>query len=499
MIGRDDQYLEALERAHRAHLDAGHALRAVRCAFWISVNLVRRGEMGRGGGWLARARRLLDGQEAHCAEHGYLLIPTVFEQAAGGEPEAAAATAAAAAEVGERLGDRDLFALAVHTQGHVLIRAGRIEKGLGLLDEAMVAVTAGELSPIATGLVYCGAIDACQEAYELGRAQEWTAALTQWCERQPDLVAFTGRCLVHRAEIMQLRGAWPEALEEARRAGERCARAMSRLAAGEASYRQGELHRLRGELGAAEEAYREASGWGCEPQPGLALLRQAEGDDEAAAAALRRAAAETAEPLRRARLLPAMVEILLATGEIGEARAASGELEQIAQVHRSRVLDAIVARARGAVHIAEGESGAALAELRRAWRTWQDLEAPYEAARVRVLVSVACGALGDQDSAALELEAARAAFEELGAVADLGLVDSLTDDAAAGAGDAQGLTARELEVLRFVAAGETNRAIAAQLVLSERTVDRHVSNILAKLGVRTRAAATAYAYEHQLL
>ncbi len=421
----------------------------------------------------------------------------MFQHEAAADFEAAAATAAEAAAIGERFGDRDLFALAVHEQGHIQIRSGQVEAGLALLDEAMVAVTAGELSPIVTGLVYCGVIAGCQEAYELRRASEWTTALTRWCEQQPGMVAFTGRCLVHRAEIMQLHGDWPDALEEARRAAERFGQQMDRAAAAEARYRQGEVHRLQGDWAAAEAAYREASRSGWEPQPGLALLWLARGDGDAACAAMRRVVGETTEPLRRAGLLPAYVEILLAVGDSEEARRACLELDEIARGYESGMLGAMAAHATGAVDLSEGDARAALVALRHAAKVWREHEAPYEEARVRVLLGLACRALGDEESARLELDAARAGLQQLGAGPELARIDALTRTTASG--DAHELTARELQVLRMVAAGATNKAIAAELVLSDRTVDRHVSNIFAKLRVSSRAAATAYAYEHELV
>ena len=259
------------------YLDAGAGLRAVRCAFWIGLNLVLRGEMGRATGWLARARRLVEREGHDCVERGFLLLPLMFEHEAAGDNEAAIAAGAEAVAIGERFGDADLFALAAQEQGILLIETGRVVEGLRLLDEAMVAVTAGELSPIVNGFVYCGVIMGCQAAYEPRRAQEWTAALTRWCEQQPDMVSFSGTCLVHRAEIMQLHGAWPDALQEARRAGERCALAMNESGTANARYRQGEVHRLRGEFAAAEEAYGDARRGGCEPQPGLSLLWLAQG------------------------------------------------------------------------------------------------------------------------------------------------------------------------------------------------------------------------------
>ena len=237
MLNRDDDYVLALERAHRAHLDAGAAARAAWCAFWIGLNLFPRGEAGPAMGWFGRGRRLVDREGLDCVERGYLLIPDLLGHVAAGDAEGAHAIATRMAEIAARFGDRDLLALAVHEQGHALVRQGRVDEGLGLIDETMVAVTAGELSPIVTGIIYCNTIAFCQRVYELRRARDWTAALTLWWQSQPDMVAFTGRCLVHRAEVMQLRGAWADALEEARRAAERLA--GSARAAGEAHYRQG--------------------------------------------------------------------------------------------------------------------------------------------------------------------------------------------------------------------------------------------------------------------
>ena len=498
MLGRDDDHLRVLERAHHAYLDSGESLPALRCAAWLSIFLAVRGEVARASGWHGRTQRLLDREGRECVEQGYLLLFVLKRHEAAGDLEAARKTAAEAAQIAERFAEPDLFALAVHEQGRAAVRLGQIEQGLGLLDEAMVGVTAGELSPIVTGLLYCSVIDGCQEVQALRRAREWTAALSRWCEQQPDMVAFTGRCLVHRAEIMQLDGAWTEALKEAGRARERFAKGGSRLAGGQACYRQAEVHRLRGELTAAEEAYREASRCGWEPLPGLALLRLAQGDSKNAVAAIGRAVDEATEPVILANLLPAQVDIALAAGEVERARDACDRLKAVAgAADRSGVLGAMLAQAQGSVELAAGEARAALVALRRASEVWQGLEAPYEAARVRVLVALACRGLGDEDGASLELDAAREAFADLGAAPDLARVDSLTEPTPPP--DAHGLTPRELEVLRLVAGGETNKAISERLVLSERTVDRHVSNIYAKLRVSSRAAATAYAYEHQLI
>ena len=495
MLGRDDEAVGGLERAHHAYLQRGETVRAVHCAIWVCLNLATRGEVGPASGWLGRAQRLLGSGAAESAQSGYLLLPRVFQHEAAGDFATAAGIAAEAAAIGERFGDRDLFALAVQGQGNMLVKDGRVEEGLALLDEGMVAVTAEELSPIVTGIVYCGVILACQAVFEVGRAREWTLALTRWWEQQPDMVAFTGRCLVHRAEILQLNGAWPDALEEARRACRRFVETHNR-AAGLAYYRQGELLRLQGEFTAAEDAYREASRLGWEPQPGLAQLRLGQGRVDAAAAAIRRAHGEIAEPLKRAGLLPAYVEIMLARDEGEEARSACRELEGLAERYDSAMLRAMVAHARGSVELAEGDARAALVALRQAAQIWHSLEAPYEIARTRMLVGRACRALGDDDAAALELEAARAGFAQVGAAPDRARADSLMRVAA---GDTHGLSARELEVLRLVAAGKSNREIAAALVLSEHTVARHLQNIFSKLGLSSRTAAAAFAFEHDLL
>jgi DNA-binding CsgD family transcriptional regulator len=496
LIGRDEDYLRALERAHHAHLDVDERLRAVRAAFWLGLRLFFRGEIGPATGWIARAQRLLEHEEDECAERGYLLLPVVEQHLAAGDLEAAYATAAQAAAIGERCGDADLIACTRHNQGRIRIQQGEIEKGLALLDEVMVAVTAGELSSLVTGLMYCSVIQACQEVYAFGRAREWTAALAQWCEQQPEMVAFSGVCRVHRAEIMQLRGAWQEAIEEAQRARER-AEGISRQATAAALYQQAEVHRLRGEFAAAEEAYRSASQWGLEPQPGLALLRLAQGRTEAAVAAIRRALGATGDPLQRTKLLPAHIEIALTAGDVQDAHTACRELEEIAASLETAVLGAMASHARGAVELAEGEARAALGSLRRAFAVWQQVEAPYAAARVRVLIGLACRSLGDDEGGRLELDAARAVFEQLGAAPDLARIDWLIRGAPSDR--RHGLTPRELQVLRLVAAGKTNKAIAAELFLSEKTVDRHVSNILTKFDVPSRAAATAHAYQHELI
>jgi DNA-binding CsgD family transcriptional regulator len=495
MLGHDDDYLRSLERAHYGYLDAGDAPRAARCAWWIGLCLLLRGETAPALGWWARGERLLDREQSECVERGYLLLAHMLRCFAEGDFEGAHDAAAEAIEIGEHFGDRDLVALGVMDQGHALLELGRTREGLRLMDESMVAVTSGELSPIVAGILYCNTIAICRDVHELRRAREWTTALTVWCEQQPDMVAHTGVCLVHRAEILQHQGAWNEALDEARRVG--AEGVLNRRASTAALYVQGELHRLRGDFEAAEEAYRLSTLQGRDAQPGLALLRLTQGKSDAALAAIRRVAGEKQPSLSRARFLPAHVEIALAAGEVDEAARAADELTAIAEMQGSDVLRAMSAHARGEVALARGEVPGALTALREALLRWLTLEAPYEAARTRVLLGRVCTELGDDDGAALELEAARAAFEELGARPDLARLGSLTGSDTSR--DTLGLSPRELEVLRLLASGATNKAIAAALVLSERTVDRHVSNIYAKLGVSSRAAATARAYERHLV
>jgi DNA-binding CsgD family transcriptional regulator len=498
MLGREREYLELMERAYRGRLEAEDPLPAVRCAFWLGMTLSISGEIGRGNGWFARADRLLEREGADCVERGYLALTRIFEHETEGEPERAAEASAEAAAIGERFGDADLIAFGSFTRGDALIRLGRLREGLALLDLAMVAVLAGEVSPVGSGLVYCGVILACEQAHDIRRAREWTTALSEWCKAQPDLVAFTGRCLVHRAQIMRLDGSWEESIQEARRAAERCLKGENPAAAGEAHYQRGEVHRLRGEHAAAEEAYREASAHGWEPQPGLALLRMAQGNEKAAEAAMRRAISEAKRPGKRATLLPAHVEVMAAAEDLEEAERACAELDALAEAEeKPGAFGAMAAQARGVVELAAGRPRESLASLRRADEIWHRFAAPYESARARELIGLACRSLGDEDSAELELQGARETFARLGAATDLARVEGpLGLDRAPASHE---LSKRELEVLRLLSAGETNREIAGELVLSVRTVDRHVSNIYAKLGVSSRAAATTYAHQHGLV
>lgn len=497
LTGRDEASGNAWARAHQGYLDRSEVERAVQCAFWHGFGLLNRGDYARASGWLSRAQRLLENTGAECVETGFLLLPAAVRHVDAGEPAAGLATFERAGDIGEQYDNRDLTVVARHGCGRALIRLGRIEEGVALLDEAMAAVEAGDVSSMIAGFVYCSVIAACQEISDLRRAHEWTDALSDWCESQPDLVPYRGECLVHRAELMQLHGAWSDAIEEAKRACERLASPPGHPAAGSAFYRRGELHRLRGEFEEAEAAYREAGRWSRAPRPGPALLRLAQGRSEAAGAMIGRLLEESRHPSDRTALLPAWVEIELAIGNLDAAREGAAELETIAADLGAPLARAVAAHARGAVLLAEGDPRAALDRLRSAWSTWEELEAPYEAARARVFIGLACRALGDDDGATIEMEAARWTFEQIGAAPDLARVDRLAGRTPAR--PSSSLTDRELEVLRLVATGRTNRSIADELFISERTVERHVSNIFRKLVVSSRAAATAHAYRHGLI
>jgi DNA-binding CsgD family transcriptional regulator len=499
LTGRDDDYLHALERAHDAFLSAGAKLRAVRCAFWLGLRLLFRGETGRATGWLARAERLVEDEDSRCAECGYLLLPVSTRALEAGDLASAYSSATAAFEIAELCDDRDLRTCALHLQGRALLQQGQVARGLALLDEVMLAVTGGTLSPIVTGLMYCSVIDACQRVFAAGRAREWTLALSRWCEEQSEMVAFTGICLAHRVQILRFHGAWHEALGAAGRLFAPGARIADRSAAAAAWYEVGEIHRLRGDLSTAEDAYRSASRHGREPQPGLALLRLAQGRTPVAAAAIRRMIRSAVAVPERVELLPAHVEIMLAAGELGAAHEACDELDAIALRLGTEVISATAAQVRGTIELAEQDAYAALASLRRALAVWQAIDAPYAGAKVRVSIALACGTLGDEDGAALELDAARVVFERLGAAPDVLHVETIKQRKCAGLATPHGLTPRELEVLQLLATGRTNRQIAGELTLSQKTIDRHVSNILAKLCVQSRAAATAYAYRNRLL
>lgn len=494
LTGDDELMLRSLERVHRACVQGGQELRAARAGFWIGFRLRPMGEHARSDAWFARVQRILDAYPGECVERGYMLLPQILRKMLQGDFDGAERLAIDAHAIATRFNDSDLLAFSCSMRGRVLLRRADIAHGLSLLDEAMLAVTSQEVTPVIAGLVYCHVISACTQVYAFDRAREWTSALSHWCEAQPQLVMFQATCLVHRAELMELGGEWSDSMATARSASER----PSPEAAG-AFYQQAEIHRLRGEDAEASAAYAECTKRGREPLPGLALLCLSQGKQEGAANAMRRVLGATTGDLQRTRYLPAHVEVMLAVGAIDEARAASDELQEIARAYGGEVLDAIAKHAYASVLLADGNAQSAVAPLRSALLVWQRVGAPYIAARIHALLARACEALGDREAAQLERGAARETFEQLGAMHDLAELDATGPSKAGAAVKTHGLSARELQVLRLVAAGKTNKQIAGELFLSEKTVDRHVSNIFGKLDVPSRAAATAFAYEHGLI
>jgi DNA-binding CsgD family transcriptional regulator len=494
LLGRDIESEAFRERSHHTYLERGDREGAARSAFWLAFGLYQRGAMAPASGWQARVERLLDEGSLDCAVRGYLLIPSAIQRIAQGDPAAGHAVFDQIADIARRFGDRDLMSVACHGRGRALIRLGRISEGVARLDEAMVAVVAGEVSPLLAGDVYCSVLEGCQEIFDLRRAYEWTTSLAQWCATQSDLVRYRGECLLYRAEVMQLRGQWHEAARDAQAA---CALLESRPAAGAAFYRFAEIYRLRGEFEKAEAAYARANECGRKPQPGLSLLRLAEGQIDAAAASIHGVLEDTRARPARARVLFAAVEILLAAGDLEHARAAATELSEIARTVGAPLLSGNAAHATGAVFLAEHDTASAATSLRQAAEIWRDLEMPYEEAHTCVLMATVCERRGDEDGRRLELDCARTLFARLNAEACLARLAELANR---GTRQAVGpLSDREWQVLRLLAAGKTNRDIAEALFISEKTVARHVSNIFDKLGVSTRTEAAAWAYQRNLI
>ncbi len=413
LIGRADESADGWDRAYLAHLRRDETVDAARCALWASFVLLNRGELARGGGWVHRGQSLLDGVGTDCVELGYLGYVYSLRRVIEGDVDGAATSFAAAATTGDRFGDAELVALARVGEGRYLIRRGAVGQGMALLDEAMSVVTATEVSPTVIGDLYFTVIEGCHDVSDVRRAREWTDALTRWCEAQPEIVVYQGQCLVHRAELLSFGGSWSQALVEAHRASDALSRPRNHPALGSAHYIRAELHRVRGEFPEAQAAYQRASAWGREPQTGLALLRLAQAQIWAAAFAIRQAMAGTeAAPAFRATLLGPYVEISLAAGDVASARRAADELTGFA-APMAPVICAMAAHAHGSVLIAEGQPGTGRAFRRDAWAGWTELGAPYEAARARALIATAQRASGNEQGAALELDAARSELRRL--------------------------------------------------------------------------------------
>lgn len=493
LLGRREECLAALQQAFKAEVDAGEAAAAAHCAIWLAMVHSRSGELSVGGGWAARAQSLL-ADAGDVVERGYLTYLQMHRHIAQQEWGDAFACAVEATATGRRFGDADLTALGLAAQGRLTLYTGSVPAGLALFDEAMTAVASGEVSAVWAGDIYCLMIEGCQEVSDFGRAAEWTEALAQWCDRQPGLVLYTGQCAVHRGQILALRGAWAEALEEFGLALDRYVVADATQACGLALAEQGDLFRLRGEYAAADAAYAQAGTYGHEAQPGMALLWLAQGRPEAAHAAVTRLLAEQQSAVSRSRLLPAAVQVLLAVGDLDGAQECADELGSVALDFGCAALTAEAHDAAGAVRLAAGDPAGALSHLREARRAWTGLHCPFRVARSQGQLGRCLAGLGDGESANRELTAALATLTDLGAAQDAEAVRRLL-------GPSQlpgGLTEREAQVLRLLASGRSNAQIAAELVLSHKTVARHLSNIYTKLDVTTRTAATAYAFEHEL-
>jgi DNA-binding CsgD family transcriptional regulator len=500
LVGHDDHAVTLWARLHHQCVDRGDLERAVHWSYWLSIVQLVHGERAQATGWLARARRLDSAPREASAVQGYGEVVDGLLAMGSGDITDAAARFAAVVALADRFDDSDLLALGLLGQGQALIMQNKVVEGAARLDEAMLGITAGKVSPVLAGIVYCAVILTCQRTFDLARAHEWTRQLDAWCAAQPDLAPFRGECLVHRSEVLQARGDWSGALDEAAKARDHLA-GRSEAVVGRACYQQGELHRLRGEFDAAEQMFRDADRYGCEPQPGLSLLRLGTGDIHDAAAALRRAvdvAVDVPGPaggLSRPRLLGPLIEIQLALGDTAGAHKAADELAAVAAKMNTPYLAAASAHSSGAVLLAEGETQAAQARLREAWMLWQQLEMPYEAACVRVLLAQVCRRLDDRETARMHFDAARAVLERLAAAPALAQLERVAMEAEPGGG----LSQREREVLALVAAGRSNRQIATSLSISEHTVARHMSNIFDKLGVNSRTAATTYAHTHKLI
>lgn len=491
-LGHLDECIDARERAYAIYDELDDRRRAGQCAVWLYEHHCFKARPAIAGAWLRRAQQAL-ADDPECAEHGAVLLREAENAHGAGDLEQAAGLARAVVELGRRLRSPDVEAEALQTLGRVLIDQGRAAEGLAHLDEAMLFAVEGRLGPYATGKVYCSLISACEELGDLRRATEWTEATSRWSQRHPFAV-FPGLCRVHRASTLRWHGAWADAEREATLACDELADLnLPNAAVGYVEI--GEIRRRLGDLVGAEEAFQRAEELCGQPPAGLALLRLAQNRIDAATAIIRQALeAETWNRLSRARLLAASAQIAIVAGDTTTASAAVDELEAIAADYDSPILAATAATCRGRVHLATGDA-AACAALRVAVTRWQELEVPHEVATARTLLGLACRDLGDDAAAAASFAAAESVFEQLGATLDARLVRDLTSPRKLPGG----LTEREAQVLRLVAAGRTNRGIAAELYLSEKTVARHLSNIFTKIGVSSRAAATAYAFDHRII
>lgn len=482
---------------------------ALQVAFQLAMVHGTTGHPSQFNGWLERSQRLLEAQEAGGSKPssalevaaGYILAMEVHKSLGPQGFTPLLPVLRRMLEIGRRHQCADLICLALIGIGRAQIDAALIIQGLGALDEAMVLVLGGECTPIPNGLIWCAAIEACQEIGAFERVCEWTAALDQWRRDRPGVRAFGGECALHSGQILALRGAWGAAMEEFSAAGQRFEMNSQVYAAGAAARERGDLLRIRGEFGPAELAYQESAEHGCDPQPGLALLWAGRGETDAAAAAVDRCLAERIIPARRIPLLPQSIEVYLLLGDIERAAELAAELEQLARQSGCEIALAAAAQAYAGLELLRADAPAALPYARKAIQAWKKIGCPYRATQSRVLLGRALRVVGDKASADAELHAAARGFESLGAHPEAQETRNLLIDpqASGTATYPSGLTEREVQVLRLVAAGHSNREIAGTLYLSEKTVARHLSNIFAKLDVGSRTAAAAWAFARDLL
>jgi DNA-binding CsgD family transcriptional regulator len=489
LTGADEQAVTAFGRAYQHFLAAGEPRAAFRSAAWAALTLENARDPVRSQAWAARAERLAETHRLDGSEAAWTLSYRAHAQLNEQRLDDAMRTAREGERIGLTAPDADAVVLSRLTIAFVHLLRGERSEAIRVLDEVMLAVSTDETSPAVVGITYCLSVGVCVRLRDIVRARSWTATLDRWCAARPDLVPYRGTCLVHRAQMSTLGGNWAGALDEARAAQE----LLQGPAAGEAAYQQGELHRLMGQDAAAEDAYRRANALGVQPEPGLSRLRTAQGRADVAIRTLQRLCAEPRPPEDRAELLAARVEAELAAGDVEAALGTAGELRGIAGSLGTPLLSCLAGQAEGGALLAAGRPDEALTVLRRAQQGWTELQLPHACARTRVLAGRCLRELGDAEAADLEFEAARECFERLGATRDLAALDGPARDRPGA------LTAREVEVVRLVAAGHTNRAIAGRLCLSEKTVARHLANIYAKLDLPSRAAATAYAYDHGLV
>ena len=492
-LGRLDECISHREAAYLAFDEAGDRERAGMCAVWLYEHNCFRARPSIAGGWLRRARRALEDHTESVA-YGALILREAEAAHGGGELDRAGELARTALDLGRRLRSADLEAEALQTIGRLLIDEGDAAEGLAHLDEAMLFAVEGRLGPYATGKVYCSLIGACEELGDMRRAAEWTEATSQWAESNHPFAIFPGICRVHRALALDARGALADAEREAVKA---CTELIgSHIPNAAAAYNEvGDIRRRLGDLEEAEAAFataEELTGAQC---TGLALLRLAQGKVASARAIVARCLDGASTALARARVLPTYAQVALADGDADAASEAVAELEKTAEDYGTVALLATARTARGRLDLALGDAVGARAALQDALERWQALEVPYEVATVRTLLGQAHRQTGDEEAASVSFSAAMAIFDQIGARLDARQTRDLTGRAALPAG----LTEREVEVLRLIAGGGTNKDIAAALFLSEKTISRHVSNIFTKIGVSSRAAATAFAFEHRLI